>query len=437
MALAQWWKIANVSRVSVLFPGPLAPPVAQLRRLLQDAFQVEEIPASARVHWTLRLTHTAWGEAELSAHRNPIIPPEVLFEQSRMTEEECDVARRGRSSVTLTQSGKTGNVLFDRKTALRILSHCLGEYGVAVIDEPTLKVWSPAMLAEELAHDAPLDIDGILAAHWISNADSTGGCWLHTHGLREIGHVDFSILDPSPELNTSRLWDVVRAMAFAIVEGTAKVSSAPYMLVYPGGSVALIESNRFIAKGEAAAARRLADMADEFHRDGHVVLCDPPASSLFDRLLRPKRFRPAKFLSNDLPDNIIIGFSKSASQLMAERARGTYRTLRQLWDEFADLQLPLLVKLGYQVDGGEPDDREYLWFEVHTLGDDWIDATLTNDPHHVSHLRNGARGRHSIELLADWAIFTPAGAINPRQMFAARAVREHRQEWVGVLAQRR
>ncbi|MGH8224498.1 MAG: DUF2314 domain-containing protein, partial [Woeseiaceae bacterium] len=402
----------------------------------QKAFQIEVMPASPSVHWTLRLTHKAWGQAELSAHRNPLIPPEVLFDQSVMTEEERNLARRGTTSVTLTAPGKTGNVLIDRKTALRILSHCLGEYGVAVVDEPTLKVWTPAMLAEELAHDAPLDIDGILAAHWVSDADSAGGCWLHTHGLKEIGQVDFGVLDPSPDLNTSRLWDVVRAMALAIVEGTAKVGGHPYPLIYPGGAVALIESDRFIAKGEAAAAHRFADMADEFHRDGHVVLCDPPASGFFARL-RPARFRPCRFLSNDVPDNVIINFSRSASLLMAERARGTYSALRQLSDEFAELELPVLVKLGYQVDGGGADDREYLWFEVHALGDDWIDATLTNDPYNISRLRNGDRGRHSVELLADWAIFTPAGAVNPRTMFAVRAVREHREEWLEELARQR
>jgi hypothetical protein len=142
-------------------------------------------------------------------------------------------------------------------------------------------------------------------------------------------------------------------------------------------------------------------------------------------------------LANDVPDNMIINFSRSASLLMAERARGTYSALRQLSAEFAELELPVLVKLGYQVDGGEPDDREYLWFGVHALGDDWIDATLTNDPYNVSRLRNGDRGRHSVHLLSDWAIFTPAGAINPRQMLAVRAVREHREEWLEELARQR
>jgi hypothetical protein len=433
MAALQWWKVANASRGSVLFPGPLPPPAAQFRRLSQSGFEIEELPATSHVHWALRLSHPALGHGELSAHRDPVIPPDVLFDQCMMTEEERNLARRGTTSVTLVAPGTTGHVLRDRKAALRILSHCLGDYGVAVVDEPALKVWTPAMLDEELAHDAPLDIDGILAVHWVFDPDPTSRPWMHTHGLKEIGHVDFDILDPATELNSSRLWDVMRAMAFAIVEGGATVGGDPFPLINPGGEVALIDSRRFIANGEQTAARRLAELADEFHRESHVVLCDPPATGLLARF-RSARYKPSSFLSGPIPDDFIIPFSKAASALMAERARGTYGVLRELRDEFADLDLPVLAKLGYQVDG-DADDHEYLWFQVHALGDDWIDATLTNDPFNVSHLRKGERRQHSTELLADWAILTSAGMINPRQMSAARVVRANRHQLLAASAE--
>jgi Uncharacterized protein conserved in bacteria (DUF2314) len=432
MAVAPWRKVTSASMVSALFPGPLPPPVAQIRQLLAG-FKTEEIPASPDVHWALRVSHPTWGQGELSARRNPVIPPPVLFEQSMITEEERERASRATASVTLFAPGKSGDVLVDRKAALRILSHCLGEYGAAVVDEPALKVWTPAMLETELVHDAPLDIDGILAVHLASNPGSGGGSWMHTHGLMEIGYVDFDIFDPAPELNTWRLWDVVRAMAFAILDGKAKPGGKPYPLVYPGGEVALIDSHRFFARGETAVVHRFADLVDEYHRDNHVVLCDPQPGLL--ARFRPKAYRPSRFLAGNIPDEVIIKFPDSASALMSERARGTYGVLRQLWSEFAGLDLSFLVKLGYEIDGGG--DREYLWFEVHALGDDWIDATLTNDPFNVSDLRKGDRGQHPVELLADWTIFTPAGAINPRQMSAARLARANRQEWLNASAEGR
>jgi Uncharacterized protein conserved in bacteria (DUF2314) len=456
MAAAQWWKVTSAT----LFPGPLPPTVAQIRQLLAGC-KTDEIPASPDVYWALRVSHPSWGHGELSARRKPVIPPPVLFEQSMITQEERERAFRATASVTLFAPGRSGNVLVDRKAALRFLSCCLGEYGAAVVDEPALKVWTPAMLEMELAHDAPLDIDGILAVHLVSaklwdaetgalaatarqeapavgrerdgadpDADSGDGFWMHTHGLREIGYVDFDVFDASPGLNTWRFFDVVRAMAFAIVDGIAKEGDKPYRLVYPGGEVALVGSHRFFAKGETAVVHRFAHLVDEFHRDGHVVLCDPQPGLL--ARFRPKPYRPSRFLAGDIPDAVLINFSNSASALMAERARGTYGVLRQLWSELVGIDLPILVKLAYEIDGGG--DHEYLWFQVHALGDDWIDATLTNDPFNISHLRNGDRRQHPVELLADWAIFTPAGAINPRQMSAARLIRANRQEWLNASA---
>ena len=41
--------------------------------------------------------------------------------------------------------------------------------------------------------------------------------------------------------------------------------------------------------------------------------------------------------------------------------------------------------------------------------DDELDATLLNEPHGIARMRAGQRGRHSVEALSDWQIFTPVG----------------------------
>jgi hypothetical protein len=81
------------------------------------------------------------------------------------------------------------------------------------------------------------------------------------------------------------------------------------------------------------------------------------------------------------------------------------------------------VKLGYQVDNGGKGDREHLWFLAHELGDDTIDATLGNQPHRISRMNDGDRGRHSADLISDWTIMTPVGMMTPRSTAAAHMVR--------------
>ena len=65
----------------------------------------------------------------------------------------------------------------------------------------------------------------------------------------------------------------------------------------------------------------------------------------------------------------------------------------------------------YEVEGGSPIDREHLWFEVHGITGDQIDATLTNRPFRVPGLTAGERRVHDIARLTDWTTRaqTPAG----------------------------
>jgi uncharacterized protein YegJ (DUF2314 family) len=122
----------------------------------------------------------------------------------------------------------------------------------------------------------------------------------------------------------------------------------------------------------------------------------------------------------------MFGFSHSATDLAADRACKTYPLLRTYAREFAEFEFPVLVKLGYAVDGAaNQKEREHMWFEVHELGDDSIDATLANRPNFISRMKEGDRGRHNTSLISDWMIMTPLGYMNPRSTAAARMVREN------------
>jgi hypothetical protein len=65
---------------------------------------------------------------------------------------------------------------------------------------------APARLADELVHDAPLDIVQIHVLHVVTQPE---GVWLHSHGLGELGSVDFDVLRPAEALTTEQ-FDVSR-----------------------------------------------------------------------------------------------------------------------------------------------------------------------------------------------------------------------------------
>ena len=130
----------------------------------------------------------------------------------------------------------------------------------------------------------------------------------------------------------------------------------------------------------------------------------------------------------------MVIFSKDATRLMEQRARKTYEMFRRLTEEFAELRSKPIVKLGYQIDNGGKDDLEHLWFEVHELRPDGIDATLMNQPNSIASMKMGDRQTHSLNVLTDWMLMGATGTINPRDTRPARTARLNRQKILQVLA---
>jgi uncharacterized protein YegJ (DUF2314 family) len=345
-----------------------------------------------------------------------------LFEHSFISDEERSRAVSGRTTIRVTLRGDNCDLLRHRKLVLRYLRAVLGRDGAVAIDDVAQKVWPREALDDELEHDADLDIEGIYSIHAVQDEGEQAPHWVHTHGLTEIGHFDFDIVEPSPGLTTMFGMEVIRAMAFRIVEGTGGEEDSPIPLVQPGGEVSLVPVDEFLLNSTHPSAARLRSQMDPYHRHKHKVLCDPQRRGLLGRLFR-RGLAPSRFLSGSIDENLVIPFSRDSSLLTARRARGTYSQLLRLSEEFAEFELPVLVKLGYPVDDARDDEREHLWFRVHQVCPATIEATLVNQPFKVSSLKQGQRGTHDPDLLTDWMILTPVGTINPRSTTAARNMR--------------
>lgn len=436
------WQDKNVvCGGAVLFRGTMPPVAEDFADLTKAGIRITRAKADNCL-WTLRLDHPKWGTAYMAAKRDPIVPPRLLIDMDPgLTGSEKQVALSGRTSVMLEFHGQRGNVLSDRKLLFRYLRAVMGDDGVAAVDHVAHRFWSRESLDEELGHDAALDIQSIHVLHVITDeVSSNQTChvesgssvhgpsgkqyWLHSHGLAEIGFLDFDILNPSEDL-ISRGTDLLRAIAFALAEGKVRGSVPTFPLAMPGGIVRFVEVGEFLRK----APKVLSDMrsgAEDGHNSKRVVLCEPEGK-LLGRWFG--KIKPCKFLSGEVPDEILIMFSDQATALMAERARNTYSVFRGLAQELREFEFPVLAKLGYTVDGGKEDNREHLWFEVHEMGDSKLDATLTNQPYNIARIKQGQRDWHDAALMSDWTILTPLGAINPRSMLPVRTIRAHRDEF--------
>ncbi len=414
-----WLKRDVPARGHVFYSGTIPPPLEQFITRNPRVVWTPTAPAADRV-WSTEATDAVWGRADIACLRQPApLSPELLNCALSLSKEEKARAQTGGVTLEVRISAQHKNILRDRKRLLFWLQTVMLADGVLAVDDSSMLMWSAAMLDDELAHDADLDIESLYTIHAVQDSrDNSHVQWLHTHGLAELGAFDIDVLQPSRAF-VDNCSDPFRALAFAALDGLVTADADRFQLVIPRGNVRLVPVDRYHAhaKPEHQALRD----PDAAHSGARAVVCEP-VGGLFGRWnTRPS---PSRFLSSvEGMDGFVIPFSSSATDLMSERARQTFGVFRALKEEFANLDLPTVVKLGYEVEGGAATDREHLWFAVHEVLGDHVDATLLNAPHRVPELKAEQRGRFPLERLTDWLILSPEGSMTPRNVSAARRLR--------------
>lgn len=316
-----------------------------------------------------------------------------------------------------------GPVLSTRKRAMRALGELLPFGAVGAIDLASLRVWSRSAIADELLTDADLDVESLYCIHAV--LDERGkAAWIHTHGLGELGGFDVDLLAPS-EGTKNAAPTLIRALAYAIIEESIVVDEPIFDLARPGGAVRMVPAADFDAAGDRHFVQ-LRDIRNQEHTENRAVLCEPEVKrrSLFRR--GPTKPEPSRFVRQFGGGGIAVNFSNFASDRMAHRARQTLPFLRAISEEFGSLNLPIAAKLGCPTDSGQ--GNEHMWFEIHSIADQSLDATLLNQPFDIAGMNQGDRGQHPVDWLSDWMVQTPVGSITPNHFTPIHTIREHREK---------
>jgi uncharacterized protein YegJ (DUF2314 family) len=404
----------------VLYRGPIAPPMEQVLGLASgDVAVAAGDPPQVPHHWAVRLTHPAWGEAVVVAPRGLALPDEDFIRQStpKLTTSERELIGRAETLLVVFATTPERDMLRARKHLLRWLHLLMALDGVVAMDKTSELFWSKAMLEDELAHDAALDVEALYTIHAVYEdvGDTRVVFWLHSHGLEALGAFDIDVLRPSAWL-ADQAGDPFRALAFAALEGVVSPTTTHFRLGNPGGVVDFVPVKTFDASA-AASDVQLRDPGPP-HDGRRAVVCEP--RGLFG-FLRRKPI-PSRFLETIEGEGVVFNFTKAASELMSARARATLDVFKALIAEFGP-DLPNGLKIGYPT-ASDPTGKEHLWFEVHGFDGERVDATLMNQPFDVPSLQQGQRGWHPVDDVSDWTVMSPAGPMTPRNLSAARRLRE-------------
>lgn len=270
---------------------------------------------------------------------------------------------------------------------------------VLFADVSSLAVRPAQWLGEAARSIAPPAPSELFTIHAVAG---DGGAWLHTHGLERCGALEIETLEV-PEDITGLVGHVINSTAALWMERGVPEPKAPFDV---GREITLawLPWEVALSKVSTRAAGGKQDR-DESHAGPRSVLF--AARKGFMRT----KYEPLRSLRSILegePVFHVTSFETGRKMLLARERLARWTSLIERYTGTEGWTF--LVKLGYTVDGAsDAGEREHLWFLVHEVDGEAVDATLVNEPYAVGSLTNGARGRHDLGKLTDWAVLSPFG----------------------------
>ncbi|MEM8931273.1 MAG: DUF4026 domain-containing protein [Acidobacteriota bacterium] len=272
----------------------------------------------------------------------------------------------------------------------------------------------PARWMSEVASQAvPPSPENLYCIHAVadesSDGEPTGGVWLHTHGLLRCGSIELEILDVPPSA-VPEMGTLLNTTAGLFLDHGIPEPGEVFE-VGAGLRLAWLPWRRGLSGVSRRALGHLADR-DELHARPSGILVAPRGRRWFWPF--PGGWTSPCRYTTRLGDNPALYVSTMETERRCLLAQATLDRFGSLFERYGDDEAwGFLIKLGYPVDEGDDGEREHLWFEVHQLDDDGLDATLLNDPHHIADLHRGDRRRHTLDRVTEWTVFSPHGRHGP------------------------
>lgn len=301
--------------------------------------------------------------------------------------------------------------LTDYQRQLRLLDSIVDDASI-FLDMSCYTAHSGDWLSYTSTFSLPPSLDYLYTIHAVYDDDKDPNkveYWFHTHGLYRVGSIELEIVGVedakaaySALLNTCAKMFIERG----IPEAGFKFNPAynVYVCWFPWQD-ALKKLN--IANDISGSAN---DRNDGIHNTPSGILAAVDKEGNYHSL---------DYYKEELTDNPMFMMSNFETSLMREAAFEKLEYFLELLEKNnGNEQTSFLVKLGYGETEENSNDLEHLWFDVHNFTNDgYFDATLINEPYKDIGMHEGDRGRHSIERLTDWEIYTEENNYNSRNIY--------------------
>ncbi len=323
-----------------------------------------------------------------------------------VTDADLEAARS--SATSMHVSAALGDPLGDFHDVLRVLASVAPD-AVLFFDIAALSARPASWLEGAAFARTPPAPESLFSVHAVG--DGNRPRWLHTHGLARLGVIELDATSV-PAADVGLVGQLVNAVAKYFLDAGVPPPDEPFEA---GRGMPLVwlpwqDGVRHVSGGGGARDH------DDIDHGGARGILFARTRGFFGGT---KYVSPAHW-ARTLRGHPVFHISHMETARAASLAVERFPRFASLFEAFGkSADWKFLVKIGHRVDGAtDPLDREHLWFEVHAIHPDRVNATCLNQPYAVSRLAPGVRGMHDLTDLSGFTILSAHGSFDAERIDA-------------------
>ena len=409
------------STLYVFWPWKEPPTEVEIELALGSTAQRDEIPDSddAETLWTMSFSLEGSPASVLVwACAVDERPAFSTFDDVHWSQEEREQVGRSRWLLGIETVLRADDPIAGYHRQLRLCRKVCPQ-SPAVYDANAYRLRSGSLVDLMTSTDIPPRTSELFRIHAVESTQEDGCGWLHTHGLARAAFPEVEILRVPSSLFHAGAWLIHNFIDRYLNDDVLPDAGKPFQV---GHTLSLAwrpwdeAANELAGSAPGGPDDRLDDDA---HSGVRIVLVDSKRYGW----IRKRWVPPLGVMKRIDSEGAIATISHGETLRMARLARERWPELGMLFARHGCHEgWTFLVKLGYRVDGGEPHEREHLWFEVQEIVPDRLRGRLLNRPLQISHMHEDEEGWHELEMLTDWKIYSPRGEFTPENVRYVRPV---------------
>ena len=302
---------------------------------------------------------------------------------------------------------------------LKVL-YTLSDDNYLTVDMSAYKLLEGEQLEMIASTNIPPSPSIMYSTHYVPE---NGVAWLHTHGLRRFGSVEFEFLNIKNEL-AEKCNNILNTVVVNAIVNGPKAEEEVMKIGYSDNveldfawirweyAVDVLTQKGLFGKKKSFIGglkdRTLENgQTDEHARPSGVLL-----ASINGELKNPNEYK------NNFGDNMMLYYSTDETIRMSLFAKENFYYFENIFNNQKNSDgWSFLVKIGCRYEEDSEERFEHMWFDIEEITEKTVKGKLINTPYFIDDMNNGEIYELSRDDMSDWIIYTPNMTINANNVY--------------------